>query len=90
MRQSIVTYFIGPTNYRGSRIKAKASGGSSVTLDWDHAMNPAGNHRAAAKALADKLEWSGEFVAGGMADGATVFVDSSGDFGDGFRSGDKA
>lgn len=89
MRQSIITYFIAPTNYRGSRIKAKAAGGSSVTLEWDHAMNPAGNHRAAAKALADKLEWSGEFVAGSMGDGSTVFVDCSGDFGDGFRSGDK-
>jgi hypothetical protein len=57
MRQSIITYFIGPTNYRGSRIKAKASGGSSVTLDWDHAMNPAGNHRAAAKA--PLTSWNG-------------------------------
>jgi hypothetical protein len=90
MRQSIVTYFIGPTNVKGPRIKAKASGGSSVTLSWDHAMDIAGNHRAAAKALAEKLDWSGEFVAGGMADGARVFVDCSGEFGDGFRSGDKA
>ena len=39
MRQSITTYFLAPTNVRGSRIKARASGGTSVTLHWDHAMN---------------------------------------------------
>jgi hypothetical protein len=76
MRQSITTYFIGPTNVKGSRIKARASGGSSVTLSWDHAMNPDGNHRAAAIALANKNGWGGAYVAGGMADGARVFVNT--------------
>lgn len=79
MRQSITTYFIAPTNVKGSRIKARASGGTSVTLHWDHAMNPDGNHRAAAIALALKNEWQGTFVAGGMADGARVFVNVSDD-----------
>jgi hypothetical protein len=79
MRQSITTYFIGPTNVKGPRIKARASGGSSVTLSWDHALDIEGNHRAAAIALANKNDWRGTFVAGGMADGARVFVDVSDD-----------
>jgi hypothetical protein len=79
MRQSITTYFIAPTNVKGSRIKARASGGSSVTLHWDHALDIDGNHRAAAIALALKNEWPGTFVAGGMADGARVFVNVSDD-----------
>jgi len=79
MRQSITTYFIGPTNVKGSRIKARASGGSSVTLSWDHALDIKGNHRAAAIALALKNDWRGTFAAGGMSDGARVFVDVSDD-----------
>lgn len=79
MRQSITTYFIAPTNVKGSRIKARASGGTSVTLPWDHALDIDGNHRAAAIALALKNDWRGTFVAGGMADGARVFVDVSDD-----------
>lgn len=79
MRQSIITYFIAPTNVKGPRIKARASGGTSVTLHWDHAMNLDGNHRAAAIALALKNGWGGTFSAGGMADGARVFVNVSDD-----------
>ena len=83
MRQSITTYFIGPTNVKGARIKARASGGTSVTLPWDHALDIHDNHRAAASALALKNGWTGDFVAGGMADGSRVFVNVSDD-GDGF------
>jgi hypothetical protein len=54
--QAIVTKFIGPTNHRGSRIKATAQVGS-LTLSWDHALNSDGNHRAAALALANKFKW---------------------------------
>jgi hypothetical protein len=55
--QAIVTKFIGPTNHRGSRIKATAQAGS-LTLSWDHALNSDGNHRAAALALVEKLKWT--------------------------------
>jgi hypothetical protein len=82
--QAIQTYFVSPTNFRGSRIVAKAAAGK-VTLQWDHAMNPEGNHRAAAKALADKFGWSGDWVCGGCADGSSVFVNVQ-DFGAGFKS----
>lgn len=71
-RQAIITKYIGPTNYRGSRVKASASAGS-VTLEWDNALNSDGNHAAAAQALCDKYGWTGEYAMGGTETGY-VFV----------------
>lgn len=81
--QAIQTYFIGPTNHRGSRIVAKAAAGK-VTLDWDHALSSEANHRAAARAFAEKMEWPGTWACGGLADGSSVFVNVN-DYGAGFR-----
>ena len=71
MRQAIVTRYLGPTNHRSARIKAKAAAGS-VTVNWDHAMDPADNHFHAACALLDKMGWNMDgrmFLAvGGMPD----------------------
>lgn len=72
--QAIITKYIGPTNVRGSRVKATAQAGS-VTLEWDDALNRDDNHMAAAKALATKLGWDyGEFIAGTLPDGCDVWV----------------
>lgn len=81
---AIRTYYVGPTNSRGSRIvaqgaKADRSRGwpaQRVTLHWNHALNADGNHKAAAKALADKFGWSGEWVCGGLDDGEQVWVNT--------------
>ena len=67
IRQAIVTKYIGPSNVRGSRIKASAAAGS-VTLHYDSSLNTEDNHAKAAKALADKYEWSGAWYQGGMPD----------------------
>ena len=68
--QAITTTFIGPTNYRGSRVKAKCEAGT-LTVPWDHALNIEENHHAVAVALATKLgwtaEWYGDLITGGMA-----------------------
>lgn len=75
-RQAITTRYLGPTNNRGARVKATADAGS-VTLDWDHALDMLPNHAAAAKALAAKFSWTGEYHAGGLAQSskdAYVFV----------------
>jgi hypothetical protein len=56
MRQAITTRYIGPTNHRGSRIKASCERGN-VTVAYDHAMGVEDNHRAAAKVLLAKLGW---------------------------------
>lgn len=80
MRQSISTRYIGPTNYRGSRVKARSSSGLSLILSWDDAIGVDDNHRAAAHALAVKLKWSGRWIAGGAADGrGNVYVNDDGD-----------
>lgn len=54
MSYAITTKFIGPTNTRGSRVKAFLPSGLSVTLSWDHALNSEENHARAAKACVQK------------------------------------
>lgn len=72
--QTIITKYHGPTNVRGSRVSAQASGnGVKVTLSYDHALNSEGNHMAAAQALMDKLDWCGHYV-GGHTKNGMVFV----------------
>lgn len=71
-RQAIVTKYFGPTNARGSRIKASAEAGS-VTVAYDHALDNLENHAKAAATLAKKWGWGGKYVAGGTSDGY-VFV----------------
>jgi hypothetical protein len=51
--QAIITKFLGPTNTKGSRIKA-TSWVDSVTVSYNHALNVLDNHRAAADALCAK------------------------------------
>lgn len=79
MSASILTKFIGPTNTRGSRIKASASNGAgSVVVPWDHALGQDDNHDAAAMALAKKLSWEGSLIRGGGEKGNVyVFHDPS-------------
>lgn len=79
-RQSVSTKYIGPTNSRESRCKATASGGASLTIIWDDALNTEDNHRAAAAALIRKLAWGNPeywIAAGGPKDDGHVFVDAS-------------
>jgi hypothetical protein len=60
--QAIETKYLGPTNTKGSRVKAKSPAGS-VTISWDYGLNTRDNHRAAAEALAAKFELSYEQLA---------------------------
>lgn len=79
MRQAIVTRYLGPTDHRGARVKATAAAGS-VTIPWDHALNVDENHDAAACALAHKLGWCREWIAGGHPDGrGNVYVTHDGE-----------
>ena len=76
--QAIETRYLGPTNHRGSRIKAQAWAGS-VTVPYNHALNIEDNHRAAATALLAKLGWQGSYAQGGNAKGdGYVFVNVEG------------
>lgn len=67
-RQAITTKYYGPTNTKGSRVKASAEAGS-VWVSWDHSLNVDQNHDAACKALLEKLGWSGEWKGGGVSTG---------------------
>lgn len=73
MRQAITTKFLGPTNARGSRIKATAGAGS-LTVNWDHSKSLEDNHKEAAMALARKLDWRGSWIGGGLPDAGFCFV----------------
>lgn len=69
MRQAIVTKYLGPTDFRGSRVKASCQAGS-MTVSWDDALGTDENHTTAAKALASKLGWHGTWHGGGLPDGS--------------------
>jgi hypothetical protein len=76
-RQAITTYYISPTNFKGSRVKATCEAGS-VTLHWDDALNQTDNHAAAASALIHKLSWnSNPWQMAGIRGRGFVFVQVS-------------
>lgn len=51
-RPACMTRFLGPTDHRGSRVKAThVNTRRSVTLAWDHAVGPQENHERAARAV---------------------------------------
>jgi hypothetical protein len=79
--QSIHTKYSGPTNTRGSRIRAIASGGAgSVSVPYDHALSAEGNHDEAAKRLAAKMGWEETIVRGGGLKGqGNVYVFRNGE-----------
>ena len=65
--QAIVTKYVGPTNYRGSRVIAKCEA-KRIAVSWDDALNVDENHRRAAQILATELEWRGRWVGGSLPD----------------------
>ena len=77
MYQAIITKYVGPTNHKGARVIARTGSGVKITVSWDHALDVPENHLAAARALAEKLNWDGVWVGGGTADGY-AFVSTRG------------
>ena len=75
--QAIQTRYFGPTNSRGSRIKAWAAAGS-ITIAYPHELSGPACHRAAAEALALKCQWDtpfyGHLLGGQLANGDYAFV----------------
>jgi hypothetical protein len=62
----IITRYLGPTNCRGSRVKATHERDSEITwratLDWDHSLNTEENHQLAAEQLLSKWVTSDDLV----------------------------
>lgn len=77
--QTISTKYFGPTDHRGSRIKAQASGAKTTYWhDWDYSRHVELNHRSAALQLLKKLNWEevkGTWIMGGTEDGY-IFVNT--------------
>jgi len=72
--QAISTKYIGPTNYRGSRVKAEADAGS-VTISWEYGLNSDANHARAALYLMRLLDWDSSNVhSGTIRDGRMVWL----------------
>jgi hypothetical protein len=75
--QAIQTRYFGPTDSRGSRIKAWAAAGS-ITIPYPYELSGQACHRAAAEALALRLEWDtpfyGSLLGGCLPNGDYVFV----------------
>lgn len=72
--KAIQTHYLGPTDYRGSRIVARAEGGNRVVVPYPYELSGEAVYRVAAEALRDKLGWTGELVGGGLPDGGYAFV----------------
>ena len=73
--QTIKTKYHGPTDKRGTRIIARASGGydqrhaTSIVHNYDHIYDAEDNHRLAAEKLLKALRWQGEMIGGSLPDG---------------------
>ena len=75
--QAIETRYLGPTNYRGSRVVATTPfAGLRHVHQWDCSLDIDGNHHAAAEALRAKLDWP-TIVAGGTTKSGYVWVTST-------------
>jgi len=83
MIQAITTKYLGPTDHRGSRVKAQCAAGS-ITLEWDDSLNSDHNHQSAALSLAVQFDWSGRWIGGGNHDGTCVWVCDTADPRDSF------
>lgn len=72
--KAISTKYYGPTNTRGSRIKASDSDNNNATVSYNYALNSEDNHIAAAMALCNKMGWSDSTLHGGHTKTGMVFV----------------
>jgi hypothetical protein len=75
--QAIITKYFGPTNSRGSRIKATCAAGS-VTISYPYELSGQACHRAAADALVQMMGWNdahyGGLLGGQLPSGDYAFV----------------
>lgn len=77
--KAILVKYLGPTNSRGSRLKAIEPDGKSVTIPYPHDLNHDEGYRKAAEALMEKMKWNDKNtkLAQGSLKDAEVFVITS-------------
>lgn len=71
--QAIETKYICPTDFKGARVKAECAAKRRY-YSWDHSLDTEGNHVAAAKQLANELEWQNAISSGTLKNGNWVHV----------------
>jgi len=71
--KAITTKYLGPTDFRGSRIKASDEDGNSITIPYPHELSGEAVYRKAAEALQQKMGWRGTLICGSLKNGY-VFV----------------
>ena len=62
--KAIKTKYLGPTDFRGGRMKASDGDGNSITEGYLHEYNPEQNHEIMADALCRKMGWKGTLKGG--------------------------
>jgi len=76
--QTIQTKWISPSNFRGTRIKAKTASGISIVRGYDYSLNIGANHAKVARELQEKMKWVGEtygnLVGGQNTDGSFTWI----------------
>lgn len=73
--KAIETKYLGPTDFKGSRIVADDGDGNRVTISYPYELSGEEVHRAAAVALCEKMGWSGaDTLVGGSTKRGYVFV----------------
>jgi hypothetical protein len=71
---AITSKYHGPTDTRGSKVRATANGKSAI-VPYASELDSEANHRAAVVALCDKLGWDADrFFGGAMVDGRWAWV----------------
>lgn len=63
MRQAITTRYLGPTNHKGSRIKAWCQAGM-ITTAYLYELSVENNHLNAAMKLMQKIGWDNDLIGG--------------------------
>lgn len=74
MGVTITTKYLGPTDTKGSRIKASFGYGKSATISYPYELSGVAVHWKAAKALLEKNGLSGYRFAVGEKQNGYVFV----------------
>lgn len=67
--KAITTRYLGPTNTKGSRVKATDNDGHSITISYNSGLRSEEAHAEAAIALCRKLGWHGHLAAGALKEG---------------------
>lgn len=76
--QTIQTKWISPTNFKGTRIKAKTASGIAIIRSYDYSLNIGENHAKGARELQEKMDWAkdayGNLIGGQNADGSYTWI----------------